>query len=205
MFAVYLPFIYKQLAQGDIFFVVKNLFVASGHFSLFSVNAFNTYTAVGLNYLIYPGFFAYINYAVIALIVIWSVLFFLKKPTDENAVLMCVFIIVAVFMLSVSMHERYLTPAVAGPILVAMYAINTKPLKIAGWGFYILHSVNLIWYVILSGMQKYDTSLTMGIPAIIFSLVTIAFFCLFVFEVTQYVFKKERGGLNTIKPDSRPR
>ncbi len=100
-------------------FGLKDVFVQYGEtlasYPYFSVNAFNIYTMLGLNFDFLPAWFSAFNSAIIVLIVIISAICFARG--NKNHYFLAGMITFAFYMLSAKIHERYCFPA---PILFLM-------------------------------------------------------------------------------------
>ncbi|MGI6152394.1 MAG: glycosyltransferase family 39 protein [Christensenellaceae bacterium] len=115
-FLVPLPF---QGAQGPLWLAEKYMQTV-GQYPQASVNAFNLYGMLGMNYLSDQTAFlgltvqtwGFIFIAAVCAYVLWL---FIKKPKKEFLFALAAFIIMGVFYLGHSMHERYLFPV---PVLL---------------------------------------------------------------------------------------
>ncbi len=184
-FIVYLPFIYKQLGQGDIFYIFRVLIDQITHYQTYATNAFNLYTGLGLNGDIYPNWYYIINFGIIFIFVALSVVLVIKNPSDKNVVLTSAYLVTAIFMMSTSMHERYMLPVI-GIMLIISHVINSKKLLIINYFFYIVQFINtyFAWYLYIGNGFHHNWI------AILLSLLSVAIFALFTYEVVRYTFSK---------------
>ena len=185
-FVVYLPFIYKQLGQGDVFYVFKIILDQIGHFQMFAANSFNLYTGLGLNFVSYPTWYLAINFLIIIIFAALSIFLIIKNPSDKNVVLMSSYIFTAIFMMSTNMHERYMLPVI-GIMLIIAHVINAKKLLIVNYVFYIMQFINscFAWFLYNGSGFNYNWI------AIVLSLLSFATFVLFTYEVIRYTFNKK--------------
>ena len=89
----------------------------------FTMNAFNLYYLLGLN--MQPSVFPFtlIHLAFIFLITVFTIVIYVRLPktTSQTRIFLCaLFLIVSIFTLLHSMHERYLYPAIVFSLLVYM-------------------------------------------------------------------------------------
>ena len=204
-FIVYLPFIYKQLGQGDIFYIFRVLIDQITHYQTYATNAFNLYTGLGLNGDIYPNWYYIINFIIIFVFVALSVFLVIKNPSDKNVVLLSSYLVTAIFMMSTSMHERYML-AVIGIMLIISHVINSKKLLIINYFFYFVQFINtyFAWYLYIGNGFNHNW------VAILLSLLSVVMFALFTYEVIRYTFGKkkdkdkteESSSVNTISIDT---
>lgn len=104
--------------------VVSQYIATLGSYNYATVNAYNLWAALGMNWSPVNGGINAIGYISIVLIVIASAILFFRKKEKNNYFLTSAFICLSVFMLSVKMHERYAFPVMA--LLLCSYAISSK-------------------------------------------------------------------------------
>lgn len=118
-----------------------------GSYEYASVNAYNIWTMMGLNWISQDGYLiglAYKTWGTIAIVltVIVSIIISLRcKKNQSKYYFIGAFIVTCVFMFSVRMHERYIFPAIL--LLIMCYSIRQRK------EIYIL-------YVILSTVAFYN-------------------------------------------------
>lgn len=118
-----------------------------GSYEYASVNAYNIWTMMGLNWIGQDGYLigmAYKTWGTVAIVltVIASIVISLRcKKNPSKYYFIGAFIVTCVFMFSVRMHERYIFPAIL--LLIMCYSIRQRK------EIYIL-------YVILSAMAFYN-------------------------------------------------
>lgn len=105
-----------------------------------SVNAYNLWTALGLNWSPVTPVFSFFGYMFITLIVILCIYLFFKKTSKNKFFILSAFICFAVFTLSVKMHERYAFPVIA--LLLCAYAISSKKEEM-----YLYFGVSMLQFV----------------------------------------------------------
>ena len=96
--------------------------IASYNFA--SVNAYNLWTALGLNWVTPNAFINVIGYLSIAATVIASAYIFFSKKTENRYFYTAAFICFSIFVLSVRMHERYAFPAIV--LMLCAFCISLK-------------------------------------------------------------------------------
>ncbi len=95
-----------------------------GSYNYATVNAYNLWAALGMNWSPVNSGINFISYGAIILIVIASGVLFFREKEKNRYFLTAAFICFSVFMLSVKMHERYAFPVLA--LLLCSYAISSK-------------------------------------------------------------------------------
>lgn len=93
--------------------VISQYFGTLDSYNYMSVNAYNLWTALGMNWKPLTPFASMLGTMLIVLTVIASAVIFFRIKGRARYFLSSGFICLSVFMLSVKMHERYLYPAVA--------------------------------------------------------------------------------------------
>lgn len=189
-----LPF---EIAYGPMWII--NLYLKTvGEYPYASVNAFNFYSLLGLNYVNDSniGFiFSYHLWGLIAiaLITLFSGFIYLKSKNSKFASVTALMLITGVFNFSSRMHERYLFPAIALAIIAYIYLKDKRFIYLAG-GFSLTVYANT-HYVL------YQTNL--GVNSIELDLVNMSISALNVFLViylikilVNLVFRKEPKSVN---------
>lgn len=181
---IYLPFSIEQYQAHNYFFIITNLFEQVGHYQMFCANAFNLYRALNLNFVAYPDFYTYINYTILIAIYVFVIVSYIKRPTNENLIVLTGFVFAAIFMLSTNMHERYMLAAIS-PMLISTCILKSKKMLFVNYTFYIVQFVNALFSWISTQW------LLTTIVSITFSTVEIIAFILFVVEIVKYSFAKQ--------------
>lgn len=95
-----------------------------GSYNYATVNAYNFWAALGMNWSPINGGLNVLSYGAIIITVIASSVLFFSGKEKNKYFLTAAFICFSVFMLSVKMHERYAFPVLA--LLICSYAISSK-------------------------------------------------------------------------------
>lgn len=93
-----------------------------GSYNYASVNAYNLWTALGLNWHEPNVIINAAGYLFIVLTVIYSAVLYFSGRRRNRCFFVSSFICFAVFMLSVKMHDRYAYPAI--PLMLCAYAVS---------------------------------------------------------------------------------
>ncbi len=104
--------------------VISQYIATLGSYNYATVNAYNLWAALGMNWSPVTTGISAVGYISIILIVIASYFLFFAKKEKNRYFLVSAFICFGVFMLSVKMHERYAFPVMA--LLLCSYAISSK-------------------------------------------------------------------------------
>lgn len=187
---LYLPFTFKQIFQGRFFYMFELIFSVFGHLGNFANNAFNIYTAIGLNFVNTQNFGGPIFAGIMLIVILCPVMLFIKKPTDVNLILLTAFTFTAAFMLMTGMHERYMLP-VFGAMLIAAHIIKNKNLLIVNYFFYVMQFLNSLYAWAFFRITEGKFLLSRPVDAIVFSMLSVIIFGLFIYEVIKYALKKE--------------
>ncbi len=122
--AVNIPFTYKIVANGDILFPFKIYISQVGSYQYYTLNAFNLYGALDLNFIELPNKITHVVTNLLTIVVpcIITVFFAIKKPNIKTVLLMSAYVIMFIFTFSFKMHERYMFVTIA--VLFALLAID---------------------------------------------------------------------------------
>lgn len=93
-----------------------------GSYNYASVNAYNLWTALGLNWHEPNSLMTATGYLFIVLIVIYSAVLYFSGRRRSRCFFVSSFICLSVFMLSIKMHDRYAYPAI--PLMLCAYAVS---------------------------------------------------------------------------------
>ena len=104
--------------------VISQYIATLGSYNYATVNAYNFWAALGMNWSEITGGMNFISYSAIVIIVIASGVLFFSNKEKNRYFIVSAFICFSVFMLSVKMHERYAFPVLA--LLICSYAISSK-------------------------------------------------------------------------------
>ena len=122
---VSLPYI----LQYNIGFLKDSFLGTTDHFPFASVNGFNFFTLIGLNWEkdSLPGLFGWSHFTwgmvLLTTVVVLGLVFYWLLPKNYNAKAMLIglFVTMGVFTFTVRMHERYLFPAIIMALIVAAH------------------------------------------------------------------------------------
>ncbi len=132
LFALVIPFAFTK--DGFTLSPVFNQYVATlGSYDHVSVNAYNIYALLGLNWVDNSTMFFFMSYRTLGtvfIVVLTLASFYLlyKNSSKANYFLVSGFLYFGMFMLSVKMHERYSMPAIIFLFFAFLYSKNKKTL-----------------------------------------------------------------------------
>lgn len=130
-----------------------------GEYPYASVNGFNVYSLLGLNFVkdTAKGFiFTYHQWGLIFIVLISAFAWFLYiKGKDASFVAVTAFLLIAgVFVLSTRMHERYLFPSVALGVLAFVYHKDKRLLLLtAGFSLTVYANTHYVLFETLKGIN----------------------------------------------------
>ncbi len=182
--------------------VIKQFFETMGSYPYATVNAYNLWGAMGLDWAPQTDKFGHLTYAqwgmlFIAVIVITSALIWLANFNDRTRyILIGIFICAGMFTLSVRMHERYIYPAVV--LFIVLFLITRKISVFFLYTVYTLaHFYNAAHVLFFYDPYNFDGRIT---PIILTSFMFVVIFgFLIVFTVRNYIIKSD----NDLPLDSR--
>lgn len=154
-YLMYLPFGINYIREGDPFFIFDLFLGQVGHYTYYSANAMNFWSALGLNLTeAYPAVI-YISYGVVAVLSVILAVAVIRSHSDDKLLVACILQLMIVFFICVSMHERYLLPAI--PLMLFLCA-KQKNKKLTFYTACIisLQFVNLIFAWIYKANDWYD-------------------------------------------------
>lgn len=144
---VYIPFMWNEIKHGNVFYIFYAVTKPLIKRNIFSMNAFNTMFIANLfnwhRYTHYMFWYSIVNLIIFALITAFSIFLFLKSPSDKNLLLLLAFNIIALFMITTSMYDRYTIPAL-GLLLIASSVIVDRRLSFITWFFYIQTASSIV-------------------------------------------------------------
>ncbi|MBO5060684.1 MAG: glycosyltransferase family 39 protein [Clostridia bacterium] len=128
--------------------VIEQYKATIGSYSYASVNAYNIWTALGLNWAELNPLISAVGYLAIVVIVAFSAVIFFSKKSENKYFYTAAFICFSTFMLSAKMHERYAFPAL--PLMLCACCMSLKKRE---FGLYIgisavqlLNMVHVLFY-----------------------------------------------------------
>jgi len=159
-----------------------------------SVNAYNFWSMFGLNWTRQYNTVFGIQYKdwgtiFIVLICIFALFIWLFKYNDDNRyVMIAIFVSIAMFTMSVRMHERYIYP---GVILLLLYFILTKHIQalLLYFAYTIAHFYNCAYVLFFYNPENYDKRAG---HIIVISAIHVILFVIFV----GYIFKEYVDGVD---------
>ena len=93
-------------------------------YNFVTVNAYNFWGALGLNWTPSNYIYSILGYLSIAITVVLSAFIYFKSEKDNRLFITSAFICLSVFMFSIKMHERYAFPAIV--FLLCSFAVSFK-------------------------------------------------------------------------------
>lgn len=175
--AVLAVFILPFTGSQPLTWIVDKYAGTIGYYNYASINAFNVYTLLGLNWGQIPAFMLFghkIAYGTVALALICAAVVILQWRTREQRRFfdIAAFLVISVFMLVQSMHERYMLAACICLIFAYIYSRDA-----AGLGFAAAFSI----YALLNQMLTLyaETQVTPQMPTLILSGVGVALYVIY--------------------------
>lgn len=163
--------------------VISQYIATLGSYNYATVNAYNLWAALGMNWSPVNGGISASGYIFIILIVAASATLFFAKKEKNKYFLTSAFICFGVFMLSVKMHERYAFPVLA--LLLCSYAISSKKKEMFFYiGISALQFVNM-YHVLFCYTPKtaFDTfNVAVCVLTGIISVLTLVLFIMYLFK-----------------------
>ena len=169
-FAMVLPFTGNQ----DIGWIFEKYKSTIAFYQYASLDAFNLFALVGANFVDSTQPFLMMTYSqwgTIFIALICVTVIFLQWKTRQHRPLfdLAAFLVISVFMLAHSMHERYILPALA--CLIFAYVYSRDPVTLffaAAFSITALFNEMIVLYS--------DSVMTPALPTLIFSAINIALF-----------------------------
>jgi Gpi18-like mannosyltransferase len=199
---IVLPFTIKYMVEGDIFFILKVYFGQTGMFNDFALNTFNIYSMIMKNWVELPsaavsGLISWdaFNYIIIGLLSVCASFLVVVSKKKRIIYLASGFLIIAIFIFCVKMHERYMYAALA-PLLIAACISKNKGVFAAFMVFSVLHFLNTGVLLFKSPRYFYTDDLFL----IIFSGITVLFFISFTVIA---VFEAVKAGKQDLKAETK--
>ncbi len=145
-----------------------------GSYNFASVNAYNLWTALGLNWHKPNAAVTALGYAFIIMIVAVSAYIYFRKKADNRCFFVSAFICFSTFMLSIKMHDRYAYPAIL--LMLFSYALSENKnelwLFLGITFFQFINAAHVLFYY--DAETYYSTSF--GTVAICISIAATVFF-----------------------------
>jgi Gpi18-like mannosyltransferase len=170
--AVFAVFIWPFTGDQSLTWIIDKYADTIGYYNYASINAFNVYTLLGLNWGAIPSFTLFgvtIQWGTVALVLICAAVVVLQWRTREQRRFfdLAAFLVISVFMLMHGMHERYMLPACICLLFGYIYSRDTATLFFsAAFSIYALLNMMLALYA--------DTQVTPGMPTIVLSAAGVA-------------------------------
>ncbi len=137
--------------------VVEQYKSTIGSYNYISVNAYNLWTAIGLNWVDTNIFVNVISYFMILITVIVSAYVFFAKKYENRYFLTSAFICFSTFMLSIKMHERYAFPVVVLMLSAFIISLSRKEFAIF-IGISIAQLLNMVHVLFYYNPETYYSS-----------------------------------------------
>ena len=195
MIICHLPFIFGNgNAANNAGTITASYGEALTAFRYASVNAYNFWAMLGLNWHTQEDRFLTLTYnnwgtiAILIIVVIAICTSFKNKKSRTKYYSVAAFIISAMFLFSVRMHERYLFPAI--PLILIAYIVKPSILLLISYsGLTLMNFYNCAHVLFYYNPHAYNPK---AFPIISISLGTIIFWALFCFDFikTNYFSKK---------------
>lgn len=163
--------------------VVAQYIATLGSYNYATVNAYNLWAALGMNWSPITNGINLIGYFAIILTVIASCVLFFSRKEKNKYFLTAAFICFSVFMLSVKMHERYAFPVLI--LLLCAYAISSKKEEMYFYiGISALQFINMYHVLFCYTPQTaFDTVNTVVYVIMgVVSVLTLILFCKHIFK-----------------------
>ena len=155
-----------------------------------SVNAYNLWVALGLNWGRLTSSISIIGYLFIILTVFASIYIFFYKGGKNRYFMTSAFICFSIFVLSIKMHERYAFPVMA--LLLCAYALSSKKEDMYLYlGISTLQFINLFHVLFFYDPATYE--LEFATFATIISWITVVVFVVFIAYEFKDLFLKSKN------------
>ncbi len=167
MAAVLALFVWPFTGSQDYTWIIDKYSGAINYYSYASINAFNVYTLFGLNWGTIPAFTLFgqqIAFGTVALGLVCIAVVILQWRAREQQRLfdIAAFLVISVFMLVHSMHERYMLPACVCLLFAYIYSRDASTLGFAAaFSLYALLNQMLTLYS--------DSTMTPQMPTLLLS------------------------------------
>lgn len=155
---VNLPFTYKIVFGGNPLFPLDIYMRQVGSYSYYTLNSFNLYGALNLNFAPLPEDYttSMINMLTIAIPCVLAVAYFAVKRDLKSVPILASFVISAVFMFSFKMHERYMFGAIIALVVTLAFKFD--------WLLFIATALNAL-------TNYLNIAILMAIPSLTFEYV----------------------------------
>lgn len=125
-----------------------------GEYNYASVNAFNLYAALGMNWKALTPVLSVIGYGMYAVIIAGAAVVFFKSKHPARHYLAAFILAFGIFMLTVKMHERYAFPGIFMLIFAIAAAPSKKTMLIYGL-FSLSQMYNMAWSLFVYDASNY--------------------------------------------------
>lgn len=137
--------------------VISQYINTVGSYNYASVNAYNIWTALGLNWHAVTPVISVLGYLSVPLAVIISAVLYFTRRTENRIFLLSALICILIFTFSVKMHERYAYPAIA--LLLCSYAVSKQKKELLIFiGITAVQVINTAHVLFCYTPQTYHTS-----------------------------------------------
>jgi Gpi18-like mannosyltransferase len=165
--------------------VIIDQYIATiGQYNYMTVNAFNLYGALGLNWTELTTFVSIFGYIFIVAVVVFSGVVFFKNKGSDRYYLTSFILVFGIYMLSAKMHERYAFPGIF-MLIMALASVPSNKNAILYGLFSLSQFFNIAWvlFVYESNPSKYFKSPIIIIASII-NIILFGWGCLQVCKAT---------------------
>lgn len=174
-YIISLPFSINHILDGELLFPFKIYFFQLGNYNYYTLNAFNLYGLLGLNF-VQVSLNKAVNYLVIIIVFLFSIYLCQKAKNEGDFFLISAFLVLSIFTFSFKMHERYLYPFL---IMLLISGILNKDKGLIKYYIYfsLLHFLNTFLLLINSDFTfKYGSSGILGVFSFIHMFLYFMFF-----------------------------
>lgn len=150
---VNIPFTYKIVLSGNILFPLKIYGSQISSYSYYTLNAFNLWGALGLNFIKLPenSLLSIFNLLIITLPCIATILYYKKKQNIISVPLLAAFVITFIFTFSFKMHERYMFGSILALLLILADGFDWWKFAIVSLIF-LTNSINIVSLMMIPEM-----------------------------------------------------
>ena len=139
--------------------IIDQYITTIGQYNYMTVNAFNLYGALGLNWTELTPFVSVLGYVFIVAVVVFSGIVFFKHKGSDRYYLTSFILFFGIYMLSAKMHERYAFPGIF-MLIMALASVPSNKNAILYGLFSLSQFFNIAWvlFVYESDPSKYFKS-----------------------------------------------
>lgn len=148
--------------------VLKQYIETIASYPYMTVNAFNVWGALGLNWYGITPYFSILGYVFIAVITVFSAWVFFHNKGKSRYFMTAAFLVFSTFMLSLKMHDRYAFPVILMLIFAYIFS-ERKQLFNAFWLVSVSQFFNASWilFIYQQDINYYAKSIVVVIASVI--------------------------------------